>query len=95
MENRIIIKLLIFSGFIILWLYFSIKGIKSKEENFEKKWTFNDIVRQLKINWYDLLFLIGVSGIVNIFVRTNTLYSILLGIAIVIVLRIIKLIFLI
>ena len=93
MEEKDIIKIAIYLLLIAFWIFFLTKNKKNKKEEARRSKAIGlDYILNLKTRWYDLLFLVGIAGIINV-LDLNIIVSILIVIFMVIFSKIIKTIF--
>ena len=90
MQTNTIVKIILFASFILIWLILLINDIRNRSDII---YELNDnkiifFLKKLRQKWYDLFFLVGISGIINA-LSSNTLYSLFIVLGFFIIFRII------
>ncbi len=89
-HENVIVKVLFFSFLLILWLILLIQDIKKGK----KEKTANDgtvllfVLQRLRQKWYDLFFLVGISGLV-LALTSNTIWALGIVLSIYVLIKIV------
>ena len=90
MKENVLVKVLFFSFLLILWFILLIQDIKKGK----KKKTTNDgtvllsVLQRLRQKWYDLFFLVGISGLVPA-LTSNTIWALSIVLTIYVLIKIV------
>ncbi len=85
MQDKDIIKLILYVSLIVIWFVLFLADYK-KNKNYAKTTEKGNILKgyfqNLMTRWYDILFLVGLSGVI-ILLKFNITFSVIIGISVV------------